>query len=344
MITIDGSRGEGGGQILRTSLALAVITGQPFRMEAIRARRSKPGLMRQHLSAVRAAAEVSGAEVSGAALGSRELTFRPGPARTGAYRFPIGTAGSATLVLQTVLPVLLVAEGSSSIVIEGGTHNPMAPPFDFVERAFLPILQRMGARVTSRLVSHGFYPAGGGRVEVALEGGARLGRLTLLSRGALVARRMRAIVSRLSGAIAAREVEAFLAEVPWDEADAQPEVINDSPGPGNAIVAEVAYEHVTEVFTAIGERGVRAEAVAARVASEVNRYLASSAPVGEHLADQLLLPMALGQGGEFRALTPSEHTRTQAEVIRFFLDVDVRIEDVAEDDCRIEVRGVQIGA
>jgi len=332
--------GEGGGQILRTSLALAMVTGQSFELRKIRAGRARPGLMRQHLCAVRAAAEVSGGEVTGDAVGSKDLVFRPGSPRSGAYTFQIGTAGSATLVLQTVLPGLLLAEGTSTVVIEGGTHNPMAPPFDFLDRVFLPLVRRMGPRVEAKIVSYGFYLAGGGRVEATIEGigSRRLGGLELLSRGELQSTRLRALVSQLPGIIGAREVEAFFAEVPWDKACGRPEVIKDGVGPGNAVVAEVEHAFVTEVFTAIGERGVRAEMVASRAAAEVTRYMKADVRVGEHLADQLLLPMALGEGGVFRTLAPTDHTRTQADVIKVFLGSDVRIEARGGDDVQVEVQ------
>ncbi len=341
MLTLDGATGEGGGQILRSSLALSMVTGQAFRVHSIRAKRSKPGLMRQHLVAVRAAAEVSGAEISGDAIGSRELVFKPGAVRHGTYRFAIGSAGSATLVLQTVLPALLASAGSSSIVFEGGTHNPMAPPYDFVERAFLPIVRGMGANVTARLVSYGFYPAGGGRVEVTVEGCERLRELTLLDRGEIRKTQLRALVSQIPGSVGVREVDAFLAEVPWDRACARPEVVKNSPGPGNALVAEVSSEHVTEVFTSFGERGVPAEAVAGKLAKEVKRYLDAGVPVGEHLADQLLLPMVLGEGGAFRTVAPSGHTRTQVEVIRAFVGAEVRMEPRGAEEWVIEVKGTR---
>src|SRR5262245_60443308 len=168
MEVIDGSQGEGGGQILRTALALSLVTGAPFRVEKIRAGRQKPGLLRQHLTAVTAAVEIGGAAVEGATLGSRELSFRPGSVRPGAYRFAVGTAGSAALVLQTVLPALLTATGPSTVVVEGGTHNPHAPPFDFLALAFLPLLARMGARAQATLDRPGFYPAGGGQLTVEI--------------------------------------------------------------------------------------------------------------------------------------------------------------------------------
>jgi RNA 3'-terminal phosphate cyclase (ATP) len=159
-ITIDGSEGEGGGQILRTALALALVTGRPFRIERIRAARKKPGLLRQHLTAVHAAVAVSSARVSGAELGSNTLSFEPSRVRGGDYRLAVGTAGSATLVLQAVLPALLITSESSRLTLEGGTHIPNAPPFDFLVKTFLPILRRMGACVDVRLEAHGFYPEG----------------------------------------------------------------------------------------------------------------------------------------------------------------------------------------
>src|SRR5688572_18364502 len=162
MISIDGSEGEGGGQILRSSLALAIVTQQAVRISKIRAKRDKPGLLRQHLTAVNAAATICDAELTGAELKSREITFRPRALKPGDYRFDIGTAGSSTLVLQTVLPPLMTASAPSRVVITGGTNNPKAPPYEFVARAFLPILRRMGASIEIELATYGFYPAGGG--------------------------------------------------------------------------------------------------------------------------------------------------------------------------------------
>ena len=169
MLTINGSQGEGGGQILRTALAMSLVTGKPFRIVRIRAGRKKPGLLRQHLTAVQAAAQIGQATVEGAAIGSQELTFTPGEIRPGEYRFAVGTAGSATLVLQAVLPALLTAPGLSVLTLEGGTHNPFAPPFDFLHRSYLPLVNRMGPTVEARLERPGFYPAGGGKFVVTVE-------------------------------------------------------------------------------------------------------------------------------------------------------------------------------
>src|SRR5512133_679150 len=189
MITIDGSQGEGGGQILRTSLALSLFTSQPFRMEQIRAKRQKPGLLKQHLTAVEAAKTVGCAEVEGAALNSQTLEFRPRSVAPGNYRFAVGTAGSATLVLQTVLPALLTGSDRSMLTLEGGTHNPMAPPFDFLTYSFMPLIHRMGPSVDLELRSPGFYPAGGGRFHARIEPTKQLSPLTLNERGAIRSRR-----------------------------------------------------------------------------------------------------------------------------------------------------------
>ena len=252
LITIEGSTGEGGGQVLRTSLALSLVTGKPFRIEGIRAGREKPGLLRQHLTAVNAAAVVGGAQVEGAALGSRELTFRPGPVQPGTHRFAVGTAGSAPLVLQTVLPPLLTARGPSSLVLEGGTHNPFAPPFDFLEKAFLPLLRRMGAKVEAVLERPGFYPAGGGRFTVRVEPTGRLVRLDLTDRGEVKGRRARAIVSNLHRNIADRELKVVKDLLSWDRSCLVTDEVQGAPGPGNVLILELESEHVTEVFTGFG--------------------------------------------------------------------------------------------
>jgi len=336
MLTIDGSVGEGGGQILRTSLALSLVTRTPVRLVRIRAGRARPGLMRQHLAAVRAAAEVGRAEVVGAEVGSGEITFRPGEVAPGEYHFAVGTAGSATLVTQTVLPALLRAREPSRLLLEGGTHNPMAPPYDFLERSYLPLVRRMGPTVTTTLERRGFYPAGGGRFRVEIAP-APLGRLDLLKRGEIRARRLVATVVNLPGAIAAREIEAAAQVLGWDRSEYRQEVLKGEQGPGNVVTVEIESEHVTEIFTGFGEKGVRAEAVGEKVAREAAAYLESGAPAGEHLADQLILPLALAGGGSFRATPPSSHTRTHAALIEEILGLRVRLEAIDEKQWHVEV-------
>ncbi|MBM3225014.1 MAG: RNA 3'-terminal phosphate cyclase [Candidatus Tectomicrobia bacterium] len=322
-ITIEGAGGEGGGQILRTALALSMVTGKPFRMEQIRARRSKPGLLRQHLTAVQAAAEVSQATVTGATLGSSHLTFVPGQVQPGAYTFTIGTAGSTTLVLQTVLPALLCAAAPSTLTLEGGTHNPFAPPFDFLVQTFLPLVQRMGPQAQATLVRPGFYPAGGGQCSVSITPATRLQPLELCTRGAIRAIRACAVLANLPRSIAEREVAVIGQKLSWHGEWLQVAILTNSRGPGNIVTIAVESEHVTEVFTGFGERGVSAEAVATQAAQAARHYLAAEVVVGEYLADQLLLPFALAQGGAFTTLPLSRHATTNIQIIRQFLPVHI---------------------
>jgi RNA 3'-terminal phosphate cyclase (ATP) len=326
MITIDGSQGEGGGQILRTSLALSLVTGQPFRMERIRAKRQKPGLLKQHLTAVEAAKTVGCAEVEGASLSSQTLEFRPGPVTPGNYRFAVGTAGSATLVLQTVLPALLTSSGHSTLTLEGGTHNPMAPPFDFLEKCFMPLIHRMGPSVKLELRRHGFFPAGGGRFHARIEPAKQLSRLDLLERGSIRSRQARILVCKLPGHVAERELTVVREPLKWHPDECVVEAVPLPVGPGNAVVLAIEADHVTQVFTGFGERGRRAEAVAQSAVEAARVWLEAGVPVDEHLADQLLIPLVLAGGGSFRTTKPSLHTTTNAEVIQRFVTIPVRTE------------------
>jgi RNA 3'-terminal phosphate cyclase (ATP) len=337
MITIDGSQGEGGGQILRTSLALSLVTGQPFRMERIRAKRQKPGLLKQHLTAVEAAKTVGGAEVEGAALSSQTLEFRPGPVTPGNYRFAVGTAGSATLVLQTVLPALLTGSGHSSLTLEGGTHNPMAPPFDFLEKCFMPLIHRMGPTVELELRRHGFFPAGGGRFHARIEPVKELSRLDLLERGPVRSKQAWMLVSKLPEHVGQRELAVVRDELKWREDECRIEAVQYPVGPGNAVVLAMDTDHVTGVFTGFGERGRPAEEVARSAIEAANAWLEADVPVDEHLADQLLIPMVLAGGGSFRTAKPSLHTTTNAEVIDRFLPVSIDFQQESELAWRVTV-------
>ena len=323
IITIDGSAGEGGGQILRTSLALSLVTGQPFRIVNIRAGRKKPGLLRQHLTAVQAAAQISGAVSDGAEMGSTEVVFRPERVRAGDYRFAVGTAGSTTLVLQTVLPALMLADGPSRLTLEGGTHNPFAPPFDFLARTFLPLLARFGPTIEAKLVRPGFYPAGGGKLEITIQPSPKLQPVELFDRGADAGRRVVAHLAAIPPSVAKRAFAQFEKRMRWPHSCFEIVEHSSDCGPGFVLTAEVASEHLIETFTGFGERGVRAEQVADTVINQVRHYLAASAPVGEYLADQLLLPLAIAGRGGFRAVGISRHAQTNIEVIRQFLPVTI---------------------
>lgn len=325
MLRIDGSQGEGGGQILRTALAMSLLTGRPFEIHNIRARRSRPGLAPQHLTAVRSAARVGSASVEGAEVRSQDLVFRPGHVQPGVFDIDIGTAGSATLVLQTVLPPLLLAGGPSRLRITGGTHNVHAPPYDFIASAFVPLLRRMGADVEVGMEAYGFYPVGGGIVTAAIAPCAGLAPLHLHQRGPLVSRRARAVVSKLPTSIAERELEVIRQGLSLRRHELEIVEPERPRGPGNAVTITLEAEGCTEVFTGFGERGKRAEAVAEDALCQARAWLDAGVPVGPHLADQLLIPLALARGGSFRTMEPTPHTTTNIDVLQRFLDVRFKV-------------------
>jgi RNA 3'-terminal phosphate cyclase (ATP) len=334
MLTIDGSLGEGGGQILRTALGLSLVTGLGFRIHHLRAGRPKPGLQAQHLAAVQAAAAVGQAQVQGAVKGALELEFQPQAVTPGDYHFSVGTAGSTTLVLQTLLPALMTARGPSALVLEGGTHNPLAPPFEFLARTYLPLIHRMGPKVRVKLDRHGFYPAGGGKLRVSIEPSPKLSRLDLVERGGGVRLSATALVAHLPMHVAERELKVLKRELDLDAEALRTEEVK-SHGPGNVVFVEIESAGLVEVFTGFGAPGVRAEAVAHQLAKEVKRYLAAEVPVGEHLADQLLVPLALAGGGSFVTLPLSSHALTNIEVIKLFLPVEVTVDPVSENAVRV---------
>lgn len=336
-VDIDGSHGEGGGQVLRTSLALAIVTGRKLRMRRIRAGRKKPGLQRQHLACVEAAARLCGATVGPVDVGAQELVFAPGPSWSGPdslrpagsvrpreLAIDIGTAGSATLVAQTILVPAIVRGEPLHAVITGGTHNPLAPPFEFLDRVFAPHLRAMGADVTFTLERHGVLPDGGGRLVVDVRGGA-LRPIEVVRAGRVVARRAIAIVARLPRHVGEREI-AVAQERLAEPACEIRELPDD--GPHNVFMAEVELESgARELATAHGRKGYPAEDVADDALDELEDVLEAGVPVGPHLADQLLLPLAVAGGGRFRTLAPlSLHATTNLEVIQQFLDVPIRTE------------------
>lgn len=317
---IDGSQGEGGGQILRTSLSMAMCLGKSVRIENIRAGRAKPGLMRSHLAAARAAAQVSCAELSGAQMGSTRLEFRPqaGAINGGTYRFAIGTAGSTTLLLQTLLPALVRAKEESLIMLAGGTHNGMAPSVDFMEQSFFPAIARMGIEVKSELRTHGFFPSGGGDWHVVVKPARRSMPFELIERGTLRSREVVAKVARLSASIAEREVSTVVRRLGLRQNEMTTCTV-DSPGPGNIVSARFKFDEFAAVFEERGEKRVSAELVGKRLSNKVRRYFQHDEPVEEYLADQLMVPMVLGAGGVFRTRDLSKHSLTNMAVIEQLL-------------------------
>ncbi|WP_411845966.1 RNA 3'-terminal phosphate cyclase [Roseibacillus persicicus] len=323
LIQLNGQ--SGGGQMLRTALSLAMVTGQPFRMTHIRGQRSKPGLMRQHLTCVKAAVEISQGTADGAELGSTELVFRAGEIQAGDYEFAIGTAGSTTLLLQTLLPALWMAKGKSTLRLSGGTHNPLAPPFDFVEQVFLPAMKKFGADATIRLVETGFAPTGGGILEARISPTAGLGKVNFTERGELQATSLRVISRQVSDSVASRLMDAVGKAWPCDER----KIEHRDEGPGQGLIgyAEAHFANGCEMVSGCGERGQSAEKIGHRMGKSMATFVNTRAAVGRHLADQLLLPMALAGGGEITTTAPDAHVPTNVSIIEKFLPVKFSIED-----------------
>ena len=335
VIELDGAMG--GGQVLRSALSLSMVTGRALQIKNIRARRSRPGLLRQHLTAVLAATQVCGANVQGAELGSQRVSFEPGPIRGGDFSFAIGTAGSCTLVLQTLLPAFLLAPEASRVRISGGTHNSMAPPTDFLQLAWLPQLRRMGAKVELQLVRHGFVPAGGGEIEAFIQP-SKLVPLHLLERGALLSKRACALIAGIAPNVAERELSQVAKRLDMAQDELQCVALDQDRGPGNVLLLEYTFEHVTEVFCAFGQAALRAEKVADGAINQAADWLNSEAAVAEHLADQLLLPMALAGGGSFTTPRMTEHLQSNIAVIERFLPMTIDCQEAGPNRIRVECK------
>lgn len=323
MIELDGKDAEGGGQILRSALALALATGQAFRLVDVRGNRAKPGLMRQHLTALRAAAAVCNGRVTGDELGSLTVTFVPGTVQPGHYKFEIGTAGSTVAVLQALLPAMAHTSSASSVTITGGTHNPMAPPFDYLATTLAPQLTRIGWNVKFTLQRPGFAPAGGGELTAHFAPLVQPQALHLHERGQAKGSVARVLLSNLRRDIGERELQALaeqLRVLPNAPQLSQSNIdsVRNAQGPGNMLSLALEFEHVTELLTCIGERSKSAQRVAEDVATQAAAYLAADAPVGEYLCDQLLVPLAVTAGGSFRATRWSPHAMAQANLINTF--------------------------
>jgi RNA 3'-terminal phosphate cyclase (ATP) len=330
-VVINGSDGEGGGQILRTSLALAMLTGRPLEMSRIRAGRARPGLRRQHLACVEAAARLCHAEVRGAVVGSQQLAFRPGVITGGVLDIDIGSAGSTTLVVQTILVPAIAAGVALRAVIRGGTHNPLAPPFEFLDRVWLPQLRAMGARVALALDRHGFASGGEprgrdghGQLTLTVEPGGSLRPIEIVDAGPITARRATAILSRLPTHVAEREHAVVQGRLGLTAAECEVRDVRGA-GPANVLLVEIERAAGRELVSVFGEKGLRAERVAEQACDEIAAFLAADVPVGVHLADQLLLPLAVTGGGRFRTLPLSLHATTNIATIQAFLDVSIEI-------------------
>lgn len=294
-------------------------------------------MMRQHVTALEAACAIGNAEASGLVVGSDTLTFRPGSVTPGEYHFAVGTAGSTGMVLQAILAPLMLADGPSKVVIEGGTHASFAPPFEFTAKTLLPLLSRMGPKVSATLERHGFYPRGGGRIVVEFEPSG-LSPVDMIDRGELVATSAEALVTGVPFDVADRELKAARKVLTtWPEDAFAPVQLPADRGPGNALLLTAEFEHVTEVVSGIGQVGLPAERIGKTAAKRMAGYLASGAFAGPYLQDQLLLPFALARGGAFTTVKISQHSRTAMELIERFTGTRFAVSEEPEKGWRIEV-------
>jgi len=322
-VLIDGSIGEGGGQILRTSLALACITGKSLHIENIRAARRNPGLAKQHLACVQAACEICNGQCEGATLRSKRLDFEPGPVRGGDFSFDIGSAGSASLVIQTVLPALFLADTPSTVSVTGGTHNPLAPPFDFLDETFLPAIATAGFEGSCRLARHGFFPAGGGKITFDIQPWQNQPQkmVNLCEPDKRAEVRARIYTSKLPAHIAQRQ-ERLLLESELTIEDIEHIEVADSDGPGNCVMIRLCSKSQTTVLTAFGMRGKPSHEVIGEAVVLAAGLLASGAAADRFLADQLLIYMAISKSGCYTTNELSSHLLTNVEIIKKFLPVD----------------------
>ena len=336
MVSIDGSIGEGGGQVLRTALTLSALTGQPVEIANIRAGRPNPGLQPQHLTAVQAAAAICQARVGGAKLGKQALRFAPqSPAISGKYTYGVveiagrGEGGGGGLGFQPGFLPLALAPGESHLTLRGGTHVPWAPSVDYLQEVFLPTVASMGLEAEVDLVAWGFYPAGGGEVRVRIRGrSGSLSPIALTDRGAVRRVWGRGVVSNLPAHIPQRMVDRarnLLARAGL-RADLQPLVVRGA-GPGAGIFLFVQYEHARAGFTAYGRKGLPADQVAEAACRDLLAHHETGAPVDPYLADQLLLPMALATGVS-RIVTSAitRHLLTNLAVLQAFLPIRATVE------------------
>ncbi len=325
LLELDGSEGEGGGQILRTSLALSLLTGTPFRLRNVRARRPQPGLRPQHLTGVRAAAAVGNAQARGASVGSADLTFEPGPVAAGTYHFDIGTAGATGLVLHTLyLPLALGAAAPSELTLIGGTHVSTSPCVPFLDTTWRAYLERAGLRVKLKIARPGFYPRGGGRVEAVVLPCERPRGLTLRERGPVTVTGFSAVAG-LPEHIARRQARRAASRLKQHGLDADIREETWEGGPGTVLAVIVKTEPVPALFFGLGERGKPAERVADEAVDQALAYLAAApAAVDAHSADQLVLPLALAEGpSEFTVAEVTAHLTTNIAVIRRFVERDI---------------------
>jgi RNA 3'-terminal phosphate cyclase (ATP) len=326
ILELDGAFGEGGGQILRTSLALALLTGKAFHLRNVRAGRSKPGLQPQHLMSVRAAATIGRAQMRGASLHSTDLLFEPGEVAAGPYRFSIGTAGATGLVLHTLyLPLALRGADASELMLGGGTHVSTSPSFDFLNTTWRPYMELLGLRLRLDMRRPGFYPRGGGQVDVRIEPCRRLHCFRLGKREPVTTATVTSIVAGLPEDIAHRQARRAAYRLKEAGLRVVPRAVTWPDGPGTVLAVKLDTAPVPTLFFGLGARGKRAERVADEAVDQVIAFLkAAPAAVDAHSADQIVLPLALAEGAsEFSVAEVTAHLSTNVAVIQRFVDRDI---------------------
>ena len=347
-LTIDGSQGEGGGQVLRTTLALSMLTGQPVHITNVRARRPTPGLRPQHLTGVMACARVCGAEVEGVAVGSTNVHFTPGgPAQPGDYTFDVGemagqrSAGAVTMLLQSLLLQLALADGPSRLTLRGGTHVAWSPPAHYMMDVLLPTLARIGVRARMTLVEWGWYPVGGGEVQVEIEGRARLTGIDLTTRGDFERLSGVAAVSNLPSHIPQRitnRTNSLLTGAGFP-AGIQP-LRTGGPSTGAGLFIAATYGNAIAGFSALGAPGKPSEQVAEEAVADVLDYVRSGQALDARLPDQILPALALAEGpSAMTTVRITRHVLTNAAIIRAFLHREIVIEGAEGAPGTILVKG-----
>jgi RNA 3'-terminal phosphate cyclase (ATP) len=327
MIEIDGSYGEGGGQILRTALALSAFLRRPLRIRHIRGKRKNPGMKPQHLTSVEALGRIAGAKVEGKTMGSQTLSFIPKEISPGDYQFGIGTAGSITLLLQALLLPLSQSAKNSRLILEGGTHVPWSPPFHYLQEVLFPTLRRLGVSVRGRLERWGWYPRGGGVLCVEIDPGFGYHPLSLVNRGGLKKIRGLSAASNLPRSIVERQRDEILRRIQKGmNVEGEISLLPDAPavGQGSFLFLVAEFEEGTAGFSALGQRGKPAEEVAKEAFLSLQNYMESEGCVDPYLADQLVPFMALARGmSSFTTSRITEHLLTNLWVVQQFLDVKI---------------------
>jgi RNA 3'-terminal phosphate cyclase (ATP) len=341
MLEFDGSFGEGGGQVLRTSLSLSCLLNKPFRIFNIRKKRKKPGLMPQHLMGIRSLKLISSARVEGDSQGSTELVFEPDEIKAGDYFFDIGTAGSTSLLLQAILPPLIFANNRSSLTLKGGTHVPLSPPFHYISEVFIPLLNKLGIEVKATIESYGFYPKGGGKVHIDIKTADSIKAANYLERGQLKKVYGLSGVGNLPFSIAERQKNAVLEVLLTKGIDAEIETISVStPGQGTFMFLEAVTDNCLAGFSSLGERGKKAELVGEEAAKKFLDYYSTAACLDRHLADQIILYLGVSKGvSSFTTAEISGHLLTNLWVIEKFLGIQYTVEGEIGKPGRVTIEG-----